>query len=385
MGKPKKYTILYVDDEESNLNIFKNTFRREYNILLANTAQKGLDLLKTEKIDLILTDQRMPEIDGVTFLKQTIDQFPHLNRILITGYTDFDALCNAVNDAKIFQYIQKPWVEGHLRNVIEKALEVYVLRQENESLTQALIDKNIELEKLNRDLIELDHLKTDFLSLISHEIRTPLNGIVGVVDLLKINLDEEQTNSISSLLYILETSVDRLETFLLTAERITQFKAGIYRLKKVEFCLPALVDDSVKKLNEIAVQKNVTLNLSSTYGGVVVGEKKLIRYSFNEIVKNSLEQAPVNSVIDIKIFSENGQCFFNVSDSGVGFSDNVLENAFQLFGGGHKADKNKGLSLALIKSITTAHQGDIELSNKPEGGANVRFWIKINSEKSSEC
>lgn len=132
MAKNEKYTILYVDDEESNLNIFKNTFRRDYNVLVANNAQTGLEILKNEKVDLILTDQRMPEIDGVTFLKQTINQFPNLNRILITGYTDFDALCNAVNDAKIFQYIQKPWVEGQLRNVIEKALEVYLLRQENE-------------------------------------------------------------------------------------------------------------------------------------------------------------------------------------------------------------------------------------------------------------
>ncbi|MDD2563576.1 MAG: hybrid sensor histidine kinase/response regulator [Salinivirgaceae bacterium] len=385
MGKLKEYTILYVDDEESNLNIFKNTFRRDYNVLVAKTAREGLNLLETEKIDLILTDQRMPEMDGVTFLKQTMNQFPHLNRILITGYTDFDALCNAVNDAKIFQYIQKPWVEGQLKNVIEKALEVYELRQENESLTQTLIDKNIELEKLNQDLIELDHLKTDFLSLISHEIRTPLNGIVGVVDLLKMNLDEEQSNSISSLLYILETSVDRLEKFLLTAERITQFKAGIYRLKKVEFCMSTLIDDCVKQLNNSVLRNNITLNLSNTYKGTVIGDQHLIQYSFIEIIKNSMEQAPKCTKIDIRVFSENNHCFVEVSDNGAGFSANVLENAFQLFGGEHKADKNKGLSLALIKSITTAHHGDIQLSNKPEGGAKVRLWINTGHKNSNEC
>lgn len=376
MAKNDKYTILYVDDEESNLNIFKNTFRRDYNVLVANSAQTGLELLKTEKVDLILTDQRMPEIDGVTFLKQTINQFPNLNRILITGYTDFDALCNAVNDAKIFQYIQKPWVEGQLRNVIEKALEVYLLRQENESLTAELIVKNEELKKLNADLIELDQVKTDFLSLISHEIRTPLNGIVGVVDLLKMNLSEDQSNSINSLLYILETSVDRLEKFLLTAERITQFKAGIYRLRTDNFFVSNLVHDCIETTRENTQRKNVKLDIYNSFEGNLIADKQLILYSISEVIQNSLEFAPENSTIKMRIYQSGEHCYFEIADQGPGFPEKVIENAFQLFGGEHKADKHKGLSLALIKNITTAHRGDIEISNLSEGGAFVKFWIQ---------
>ena len=98
-----KFTILYVDDEESNLNIFKNTFRRDYNILVALSATDGLEILKKEHVDLILTDQRMPEMDGVEFLKQALSIYPDLNRILITAYSDFDALRNAINEAQIFQ------------------------------------------------------------------------------------------------------------------------------------------------------------------------------------------------------------------------------------------------------------------------------------------
>jgi signal transduction histidine kinase len=378
MAKNEKYTILYVDDEESNLNIFKNTFRRDYNVLVANNAQTGLEILKNEKVDLILTDQRMPEIDGVTFLKQTINQFPNLNRILITGYTDFDALCNAVNDAKIFQYIQKPWVEGQLRNVIEKALEVYLLRQENESLTAEVIEKNNELEKLNSDLLELDKVKTDFLSLISHEIRTPLNGIVGVVDLLKMNLSEDQSNNINSLLYILETSVDRLEKFLLTAERITQFKAGIYRLRTDNFFISNLLHDCIESVRENAQRKNVKLEILNSFEGNVIADKQLALYSISEIIQNALEYAPDNSTIFVKIYASEEHCCFEITDQGPGFPEKVIENAFQLFGGEHKADKHKGLSLALIKSITTAHHGDIEISNLPTGGAFVKIWIHTN-------
>src|SRR3989339_1831843 len=159
-----KFTILYVDDEESNLNIFKNTFRRDYNILVALSATDGLEILKKEHVDLILTDQRMPEMDGVEFLKQALSIYPDLNRILITAYSDFDAIRNAINEAQIFQYIQKPWTEDKLRSIIEQGLEVYRLKIENTKLTNELKDKNEQLEKMNSELLNLDKLKNDFLS-----------------------------------------------------------------------------------------------------------------------------------------------------------------------------------------------------------------------------
>ena len=109
----KKFSILYVDDEVSNLHVFKNTFRRAYNIYTAESACDGLQILETKKIDLIITDQRMPEMSGVEFLKKAMVRHPQPNRILITAYTDFTALKDAVNEAKIFQFIQKPWDELH--------------------------------------------------------------------------------------------------------------------------------------------------------------------------------------------------------------------------------------------------------------------------------
>ncbi|MBN2763751.1 MAG: response regulator, partial [Bacteroidales bacterium] len=181
----KKYNILYVDDEISNLNIFKNTFRRNYNIFTAETAQEGIRIMENQNIDLILTDQRMPEMTGVDFLKSIMVKYPHPNRILITAYTDFDALKDAVNEAKIFQYIQKPWEEREIQQVIDSALDMYELKQKNIELTEQLKKNNEELERINKELIEIDRLKFQFLNIISHELRTPLNGLVGAMALFK--------------------------------------------------------------------------------------------------------------------------------------------------------------------------------------------------------
>ena len=113
----KKYSILYVDDEESNLIIFKDTFRRKFNVFTAISAKEGIKILDNNIIDLVLSDQRMPQMTGVEFLKYTLEKHPEPNRILITGYSDFDAIENAINNARIFQYIQKPWEEKKLLDI----------------------------------------------------------------------------------------------------------------------------------------------------------------------------------------------------------------------------------------------------------------------------
>lgn len=375
MENTKKFTILYVDDEESNLNIFRNTFRREYKVLTAINAQQGLEILKNESVDLILTDQRMPEMDGVTFLKHTLQSFPELNRILITGYTDFDALKSAINEAKIFQYIQKPWKEAQLRNVIDKALEIYQLKQENQFLNQQLIEKNETLERINQDLLEFDKLKMDFLSLISHEIRTPLNGIVASIDLLKQDIPLTNSESLNTLILIIETSVNRLEKFLLSAERITQLKSGKYYLAIQNIDANELITSIIDARKEDLCIKNCTINVNISSNFNLKADKNLIIFCIDELLDNALKHSPTGSKISINGISKNELSIIEICDQGKGFSNRVLQNPFQLFVSDERSDQQKGLSLALVKLILDAHKGKVELSNVEDRGAKVTIML----------
>lgn len=145
-----KIRILYVDDEENNLQAFKATFRRDFKIFLAISAKEGEDILAREEIDLIITDQRMPEKTGVEFLESIIPTHPKPIRILLTGYTDIQAVIDAINKGQVYHYLTKPWEEDYLRTVIRNAFEVYALRRENERLTEALLKANEQLEFLLR-------------------------------------------------------------------------------------------------------------------------------------------------------------------------------------------------------------------------------------------
>ncbi|MCR6638731.1 MAG: response regulator [Sporocytophaga sp.] len=141
-----KIRILYIDDEKNNLTAFKATFRPYFRIFIAESAEEGRKILETEKIEIIITDQRMPVMTGVEFLSSIIETYPDPIRILLTGYSDLQAVIDAVNKGHIYQYISKPWEEQHLKIIIEKAYEVFRLKMENKELVKSLLRANQQLE-----------------------------------------------------------------------------------------------------------------------------------------------------------------------------------------------------------------------------------------------
>ena len=374
----KKYSILYVDDEVSNLNVFRNTFRRLYNIFTAESAHDGLKILEREKIDLIISDQRMPEMTGVDFLKKAVEKYPQPNRILITAYTDFEALKDAVNEAKIFQFIQKPWDENKIQQIIDNALDIYHVKEKKVELTEKLKEQNKVLSKLNNELLELDKLKLQFIHTINHEIRTPLNGLIGATSLFKANFSEQDFIKYQELFDILEISTKRLEHFLLLAERITIFKANSYKIYPKHFQLNKKIAKTIKLLQDKISEKAVHINYSSSKNEVnCYADEDLIEICLNEILDNAVKYCQEGGNIVIKTYSTDTDHIIDVIDDGPGFSDIVLKNIYKPFITDDDLTKQgMGLNLTLISLIIEAHGGVINVINNSNQGATVQLMIK---------
>ncbi|MCF2443174.1 response regulator [Dyadobacter sp. CY345] len=150
MESPEKISILYVDDEVNNLNSFKAAFRRDFNVLTVTSGKEGLEVLKSNRVHVIITDQRMPEMTGVDFLIEVLKEYTDPIRILLTGYSDITAVIDAVNKGHIYYYLNKPWDEQQLRIIIKNAYEIFSLREKNRDLLEKLIDANNQLEFLLR-------------------------------------------------------------------------------------------------------------------------------------------------------------------------------------------------------------------------------------------
>lgn len=142
-----KYNILYVDDEDINLRLFKVTFKRHFNVITASNGSEALELLKQHDIKLILTDQQMPGMLGTELLEKTISEFPDIIRIIVTGFADISAIAKAVNKCGIYKYITKPWDNGELKITMDKALESYELKNDKNNLIKELENVNASLEQ----------------------------------------------------------------------------------------------------------------------------------------------------------------------------------------------------------------------------------------------
>jgi response regulator RpfG family c-di-GMP phosphodiesterase len=149
MSQPK-ITILYVDDEENNLISFKATFRIKYKVYTAIGGAEAMDILNKERVHIIITDQRMPNMTGVEFLEKVLEINPDPMRILLTGFADMNAVIEAVNKGKIFHYLTKPWNEEELDMTIKRAYDTYLENEQIKEMNEKLSLSNDQLEFMLR-------------------------------------------------------------------------------------------------------------------------------------------------------------------------------------------------------------------------------------------
>ncbi len=160
----KPAEILCVDDEINVLRSLKRVFRGQpYIIHLAGGGAEGLKLLHEHNIDLVISDMRMPQMDGAEFLGHVAENWPEVIRVLLTGYADIDSTIEAVNKGRIYSYCSKPWDDEQIKAVVKKGIEEKRLREERVKLFEIIEQQNEELKDLNNHLEEKVQLRTEQL------------------------------------------------------------------------------------------------------------------------------------------------------------------------------------------------------------------------------
>ncbi len=176
---PATATILCVDDEVNILSALRRLLRPSgWRVLTAQSGAAGLEILAQEPVDLVISDMRMPQMDGAQFLEQVRQRWPQVMRLLLTGYADIASTVNAINRGQIYRYIAKPWNDSELPLIIKEALERAQLLAENERLQALARQQNEQLRELNEGLerrvtertAEL-HQVNSFLNLANQQLK----------------------------------------------------------------------------------------------------------------------------------------------------------------------------------------------------------------------
>jgi LytS/YehU family sensor histidine kinase len=247
---PKNIKILFVDDDLTSIEYFKISFSDKYNILTAQSGEEGLDILqKHENIALILTDHRMPQMSGISFLKKSMKYSPDSKRILITGYSENDLVIRAINEGHIFYFIVKPWSFTDMSVAINNALETYNLRVTNKKLK--LLNEQKERENIEVQLKNLQaQINPHFL----------FNCLTNLYALIDENKSAQLFVKKLSLMYrfMLEQKVDQLSD-LGNEQRVIE---NYFYLQKVRFEEGLIVSNQVSEnLEEFKIPSGTLLLL----------------------------------------------------------------------------------------------------------------------------
>ena len=288
MDKPP-FSILFVDDESENLFAFKAAFRREYDVYTANKGVDALNMLKDLNVQLIISDQRMPEMTGVEFLEKVRKEFPDPIRIILTGFSDVEAVIKAINEGEVFRYITKPWDKKELRISIENAREIYDLRERNRLLLQDLQRNIEELQKTVRifskyvpEPVVESALKSQEGSMIKGEVREAavlfcdIRGFTTITE----RLHPEEVVAFLNDFYSTMTEVvirhnGSVNQFV-GDEIFATFGAPLAYPNNAENALFCAIDmlkkrEELNQRYEVKFQQSVDIGIGINYGNVVAG------------------------------------------------------------------------------------------------------------------
>ena len=175
VNESPKLNLLLIDDEANILNALKRLLRKDYSIVTFTNGHEALAYLTENSIDIIMSDMRMPEMDGAEFLTKSRELHPNAVRLLLTGYSDMESTITAINEGGVYTYIGKPWENDELKLTLAKAAENYSLKKQAKLLTNKLATANSNLATLNESLEEKVNQRTAALNASKQKLTGTLN------------------------------------------------------------------------------------------------------------------------------------------------------------------------------------------------------------------
>ncbi len=353
----QKISVLYVDDESNNLLAFQAGFRRLYDIHTAVSVAEGLSILNEHEIHVIIADQRMPKTTGVEFFNLIRKTHPDPVRILLTGYSDLEAIIDAINKGEIFRYIKKPWDEIELTTAITNGFELYTTRR-------SLKTKIQELERANDEL-------NRFVYSTSHDLRSPLSNILGILNLAKI---QQPLADPKEYFDMIESCVNKMDSFI---HKIIEYYKGI-RLDEIneEVDLKSMFINSIELCNmqnphivfDVEVDQPVNFSCDAFRLSLIL----------NNLISNAVKyqrEDEANPTVKLTAKVNEKEARLLIEDNGVGIIEEHVNKIFQIFFRSTDFKNGLGIGLYIVKEALTRIGGDISV--KSEFGKGSTFTLVV--------
>lgn len=370
--------LLIVDDEIRVLDVLVKTFESDYRIFKATNGFDALEILKETSVKVIITDERMPKMGGMSFLRSAREILPNTVNIILTAYTDLSVAIDAINSGIVYRYLVKPWDTDELKITIRQAFERFDLFNDNKLLTQELLNKNLELHKKLVELKETQEklLRTEKLAVvgqltasIGHELRNPLSRIKTAAALLRNEIKDPNTET-DELLKIVDNEV-------MISTKIINDLLDFSRERKPNLKpndLNAIISDTLKRVrfpDDISIDQQLDPSIPLLH----LDDGQIQQIIIN-LLMNSIQATDNGGKVYVKTAMNGDSVDLTIKDTGCGIPPENLDKIFEpLF---TTKPKGIGLGMSIVKMLIEKHGGHMQIQSRMNIGTTVLLTFPIN-------
>ncbi|MFT6397568.1 MAG: signal transduction histidine kinase [Bradymonadia bacterium] len=372
--------VLLVDDQPENLVVLEALLEDDWDVQCADSAKEALELIASDGApDIIISDQRMPEMTGVQLLTQVAAKHPATIRMVLTGYTEVGPMVAAVNEGAVSRFMFKPWDAAQMRAAVVQAAELKESRSNLRLLVQSLSERRVQLRATlgaNRiahaQLAAAERLSTlgRLTAGITHELRNQLAVMVMLVG--EVRLISQRPEVLGPA----EAALRSLRSLLALVEDVNAFaRSQALSLDKTLVSVERLVEDSLRflRIDPAVGSKQLEVSIDSGAGVVEVDVHRL-RQSLLVLLRNAAMAGA--TVIEIRARVDAGFVLFEVIDDGVGMDEATLERAKEAFFGRFGGD-SLGIGLGIADLVADSHGGTLELRSTLGHGTVAQLRIPV--------
>ncbi len=382
----KNYPILVVDDEEYALLTFQNVFKQDFTIYLAENGEAALKMIdKHPDIALVLSDQKMPGMDGLTLITRISHEHPEMINMLVTAYTDLSLVIEAINHGNLYRYIVKPYDEREMRHILVQGIERFHLSKERDRLYL----EHLESVRMESEMKRLTELGT-MMAGVSHDINNSLVAVSSFLGMIPQKREEgesgeKNTDFWQDFYFVTLNELARIQEMVDHLVRCTALsgKEDLVTLKLKETDLNKVLYETILLVEHEAHLKGIEVRqeLDMTLPHCQIEGGK-IREVFMNLLFNAIAATSQGFILVKSFKSDEYYARVSIQDTGVGISKENLAKLFIPFFS-TKTNKNAGVGLGLMmcRDIVEKHRGHIDVKSEVGIGTTITVSLPISSDK----
>lgn len=394
--------VLIVDDDRALLTALTGALKLRMPEIEVDTCESGvaaIEAIRRNDYDAVVSDIKMPGMDGLALLKEIRSIQPELPTLLITGHGQHDLAVQALRGGA-FDFIQKPVERDYLVASLARAIRVRTmgrqLQQQQEELASHADRLEQAVESRTEQLRELNRRKDGFLATLSHELRNPLACILSAAELMLLPERESESDAINpemescGIIVQQASHMRRLLDDLLDLSRINCNKIS---LRKKHVPLRRVIDAAVASTKPFMLDRRHTLqvNMAPTVAaGYVHADPTRLEQVVVNLLNNAAKYSDPGGQIQMTVERDGTEIIIAVEDDGIGIPQHVLSSVFEPFvqveADGRRTDGGLGIGLALVRQLVELHGGGVTASSEGENKGScftVRLPIAVEATRSS--